>query len=788
MCRNILGNKLHSIINVTGLAIGISSFIMILLYVHHELTYDRFQRNLNRIYKFTLGENFNTNAPLAVVLKDKIPEIEKIVRLDFQMGGGKSALLRVKEGSETKTVQVKDIIYADSTFFDVFSYRVIQGNAKTSLTEPYSIILTESTSHKIFGKDDPVGKTIEFIGTNENPRLNYTVSAVIEDIPNNSSIKFNGIVSFNTLKSIKPGGVDVDEDNANWTYDTYVLTKNFSSVDELTRKTNKIWLNYILKEKDIKPGSESAKEYVAGFVPLKDVNFYLNNKIKFIYLILFVGIIIIIIAVINFINLSIAKASLRTKEIGVKKVTGSSRYDLIKQFMSESLALTFIAASFALIIVSLLMPLFNEITGKSVSLNFFQNPTGILIYITGSILIGILAGIYPALYLSAFKPLAVFKNIKIGANRTKGIIQSLIIFQFVISVALIISTIIITRQVKFMRTENVGFDNKNIIICQLPQNIRNKYDVFKQRLLQDPDIINVGTSSGEWLSEQFHIGFTNEINGSEKSFDAMFVDPDFNKTIGFKIIEGRDFSPDLETDKYNAIILNETAVKYFGLDNPIGFKIELLNDFKAQVIGVVNDFHNESFQKAINPLVLWYVPGQNYNLSVRISSNDIQKTVQYIDKQWREFSPDIPFEFHFLDEEYDALYKDEDKFNLVISYFSVIAILIACLGLFGVVSFSTENRTKEIGIRKVNGAKVTEVLIMLNKDFIKWIIIAFVIACPIAWYAMHKWLQNFAYKTELSWWVFAAAGAVALAVTLLTVSIQSYKAATRNPVEALRYE
>ena len=787
ICRHLLSNKLQSILNIAGLSVGISSFILILLYVNHELTFDRFHKNFNNVYKLTLGNSFYTMAPFAVVLNDKLPEIEKIARIDFQMGGGKSPLLRVKKGNETETFQVNDIIYADSTFFDIFSFSVIQGDAKTSLTEPNSIVLTESTANKIFGNRNPVGQTIEFIGTNENPRLKYTVSAIIKDVPANSSIKFNGIVSFSTLKSIKPGGVDVDEDYGNWTYDTYILKKSNSSVDQLTKKTNEIWLNDVLKRSDIRPDSESAKEFISGFVPLKEVSFFKNNKARFIYLILSVGIFIIVLALINFVNLSIAKASTRTKEIAIKKVHGSSRYDLIKQFLGETLVLTFTGTSIALVIVDFLMPLFNEITGISVTFKLLQNPTWILLLISGSFLTGIVAGIYPALYISSFKPVAILKNEKSSGNINKTIIQILIVFQFVISIILIISTIIIASQVRYMRTKNVGFDNKHIIICHLTKNIRNKYEVFKQGLLENPDIINVATSSGIGLAEKFHISFTEEINGAEKSFRAMACDPDFIKTIGLKIIEGRDFSWDLETDKSKTVILNETAVKYFAIDPALGFELNI-NNSKALVIGVIKDYHNESFQNKISPQVLWYVPGWNSSLSIRISSNNISETIQYIKNQWNELSPDIPFEFQFLDEKYDTLYKEEDKFNLLIGYFSIIAILIACLGLFGLVSFSAERRNKEIGIRKINGAKISEILLLLDRELVIRVTIAYIIAVPIAWYTMHKWLMSFAYKTEISWWIFALAGIIALGIALLTVSWLSWRTATRNPVNALKYE
>jgi putative ABC transport system permease protein len=786
--KTLTNNKVISLINLSGLVIGISSFILIILYVQQELTFDRFNENYNQIFKVSVAGGFNYIAPYAVVINDKVPEIEKVVRIDNFMGGGKSPIIKVVKDNQIRKIQVNDIIYADSTFFDVFSYKVIAGNAKEALTRQNSIVLTESTAHKIFRDENPVGKTVEYIGSNEFPKLNYTVTAVINDIPDNSSIKFNGIVSFNTLKSIKPGGVDVDEDFGNYTFETYVLMKKSCSETDLARNSNKVWLDDLSERYNIDINSKDVQESAASFIPLKDVNFYKNNKLSFIYLILLVGIIIIILAVINFINVSIAKASTRSREIGVKKIFGSSRYELIKQFIGETVAVTFIATVIAMTVVYFLLPVFNDITGKAITFSFFRNPKIVLLLISGSILVGIIAGIYPAFYLSAFKPIAILKNDKITGRKNSNITQFLIVFQFIISIALIASTILITRQVRQMRTGNIGFDNRNIITCQLTKSVKDKYDVFKHSLLQNPAIKSVSASSGEGLTEQFHMSFTQEINGSEEKYFGMVVDPDFIKTIGFSMVEGRDFSWDLESDKYKAVILNETAVKNFGLTDPIGFELEMLSDIKARVIGVVKDFHNESFRTTINSLALWYVPGYSYHLSIRIGGNDIPGTIQYIKREWEKLAPDIPFEFQFLDKKYDALYKDEEKLSLVIGYFSIIAILIACLGLFGLVTLIAESRTKEIGIRKVNGAKISEILVMLNKDFIKWVAIAFVIATPIAWYTMHRWLENFAYRTELSWWIFALAGLLVLVIALLTVSWQSWKAATKNPVEALRYE
>lgn len=785
--RNLSKNKAISLINLSGLVIGISSFILILLYVHQELTFDRFNEKFSRIFKVTIAGNFNTIAPLAVIVKDKVPEIEKVVRVDDFMGGGKSPVLKVLNNNESKKIQVNDIIYADSGFFDLFSYEVIQGSEKESLSKPNSIVLTRSTAIKLFGKDNPLGKDLEFIGTGETPKLVYTVTAIIKDIPDNSSLKFNGIVSFNTLKSIQPGGIDVDEDFGNWTYVTYALMRKSCSVNDLTEKANNTWFSSISKKFGVDIKSADVKENVLSFIPLKDVNFYKNNKLSFIYLILFVGIIIIVIAIINFVNISIAKASLRTKEIGIRKISGSGRFALIRQFIGETIVLTLVATILALTIVYFLLPVFNYITGKAITFNFLLYPKVIMFFISGSILIGIIAGLYPALYLSSFRPIAIIKNEKTPGHKNSLLTQSLIVFQFVISIALVISTIIISRQVKHMRTGDLGFDDRNIITCTLTKSVKNKYDVFKQALLQNPNIVNVAASSGAGLSEQFHMSFSEEINGNKKTYYGMIVDPDFIKTIGFNIVEGRDFSWDLESDKNKAVILNETAVRNFGLKDPIGFEIKVLN-YKARVIGVIRDFHNESFRSGISPLVMWYVPGYIYNLSIRMNGHNMPGTIKYIKEQWEKFAPDIPFEYQFLDKKYDALYKDEDKLSLVIGYFSIVAILIACLGLFGLVSFITQNRTKEIGIRKVNGAKITEILTMLNIDFVKWVLLAFAFASPIAWYAMRKWLEGFAYKTELSWWIFALSGLLTLSVALLTVSWQSWRAATRNPVEALRYE
>jgi putative ABC transport system permease protein len=780
--RSIKRNELSSFINIVGLATGIATFMLTGIYVYNELSYDRFHANNERIFEINIDGNFNLCAPIAKWIENKYPEIENIVRLDKEFGGGGAAILKYSDGNQQKSVDVSDIIYADSSFFNIFSFKVFLGDADKSLADPNSIVLTRSVAEKLFGTENPMGKSIKFLSKSRDIALDLTITAIIEDTPVHSSITYKGIISFATRYSDSP---KMDEDWGNWGYQTYIMLNKNTKINDFKLKLNPSWIEVAKDKLHVTDASDSEIENYLRFIPLKDVQFFGNNKRQFIFLILVIGIIVIVIAMFNFINLSIAKSSYRSKEIGVKKVYGSRRTGIIFQLLFESVSLSFLSTFLALFIVVMISPVFEKITGWNVSFEQENYLYIIAILLSGSLIIGLTAGLYPAIFLSSFNPLRTLKNESSVGSKGKNFKMFLTVFQFVISISLIICTIIITKQVRYLKTKDVGFDKENLIYCTARSKIAQKYDTFKQKLLQNPNILKIASSNTS-LARNFPMTNSCVINDKERSFYTMTVDQDFVQTMGLKIIEGRDFSWDISTDQYGAMIINETAVKEFELTQPIGTELEMFG-YKVFIIGVMKDFHASSFHQKIPPSALW-VASWGGTINFRIAGKNKDKSIEYIKKTWDEFSPDIPFEYHFLDDQYDSLYKSEERFNLLIGYFSILAIFIACLGLFGLVSFSIEQRMKEIGIRKVNGANAMEIVILLNKNFIFWVIVAFIVACPVALYAMNKWLQNYSYRTEISSWIFILAGIIALIIVFCTVSLQSWKTATKNPVESLRHE
>jgi putative ABC transport system permease protein len=780
--RNLKRNKLSSFINIIGLATGIATFMLIGIYVYNELSYDRFHINHERIYEINIGDEFNICAPIAGWLEKKYPEIEDIVRLDKEFGGGETAILKYSGENQQNSIDVKDIIYADKSFFNIFSFKVFLGDKNKALTEPNSIVLTKSIAEKLLGSQNPIGKNIRFISKSKELSLDLTITAIIEDTPVHSSIPYNGIISFKTRYSDSP---KLEEDWGNWGYPTYIKLNKNARIEDFKSKVNPFWVEVAKDKLHVTEANDYEIEKYLKFVPLKDVQFFGNSKRQFISLILVIGIIVIVIAIVNFINLSIAKSSYKSREIGIKKVFGSGRTRIIFQLLFESVILSLLSTCIALIIVILLSPVFEKITGWNVSFGQEKYFHIIAILISGTLIIGLIAGLYPALVLSSFNPVSILKKETSFGRKGRKFKILLIVFQFVISISLIICTIIITKQNRYLRTKDVGFDKENIIFCSARSKVSKKYDTFKQKLLQNPNIHKIASSNTS-LAQNFPMTNSCIINNKERTFYTMTVDQDFVQTMGLRIIEGRDFSWDISTDEYGAMIINETAVKEFELTQPIGTELEMFGH-KVFIIGVMKDFHASSFHQKIPPSALWVAPWGG-TINIRIDGKNKNKSIEYIKNIWDEFSPDIPFEYHFLDDKYDSLYKSEEKFNLLIAYFSILAIFIACLGLFGLVSFSIEQRIKEIGIRKVNGAKAFEIVVLLNKSFIEWVIVAFLIACPIALYAMKGWLQNYAYKTEINPWIFVSAGIITLIIVFCTVSLQSWRAANFNPAKALKNE
>ena len=775
--RNLFRNKVDAFINMGGLAIGIAVFFLISLYSKHELSNDKFNSNYKDIYQVNISESFYTAAPLATLMKEKMPEMRSVARIDYYAGGGQSSYMEVEEKSGSlKKMNIKNVAFADNNLFDLFSFKVLYGNRSTALNNPYSIVLTQNTSQLLFGTDNPVGKSIHYIGDRSSlPEMDMTVTAVIEDIPDNSSVTFNAVASFSTLYSIKP---TMDSDWSNWMYYTFALLDNHNSKNA-EEKLSKVW-----EECETLYFPENEHREIS-IVSLSDIPFYNNNKRQLILLIQLVGIFILILALVNFINLTIASSSLRAREIAVRKVNGSSRFELIKQLLFESVLISILVAPVSLLIVSISGPYFSRITQSQISLDFIHQPLLLVYFAIGILIIGIIAGIYPAFYLSSFKITSLLKGEVTKGKKKISLQFGLFVFQFVISISLIICTVIISKQIDFVKNKSLGLNTANIIDFNQSKQIGLKYNAFKQRLLDNPNIISI-TRTNTGLGKGLPISGEYEHNGIKKAYSITTVDPDFIPTMDIEMLNGRNFSWEIKGDKKGAIIVNETFAKEFGLESVLNTEITIFKS-KAKIIGVTKDFFYDSFRQTLKPSALWYADW-NTHINIKINNQNTAQSIKYIEGIWNELSPQTPFKYEFLDKTFGQLYKSEENLQKIFTTFSLIAIIIACLGLFGVALNSTQQRVKEISIRRINGAKISDVLLMLNTKFIKWIVIAFVIACPIAWYAMHEWLNNFAYKTELSLWIFAIAGILALGIALLTVSFLSWKAASRNPVEGLRYE
>jgi putative ABC transport system permease protein len=781
--RNIVRYKLHSAINIGGLAFGVSIFTLIMIYVVSELSYDKYHENYEKIYQVSVNNALETTAQLGYSMKETFPEIKHMVRIDMAYGGGLKAYL--KRLNSDKLVEFKNIIYADADIFNMFSAESISGDLTTALKDPYSLVLTESSAIKLFGSTDAVNKTIGFVSEEGRVKCDFTITAVIADAPNHSSIQYSAIASFITLNDIKPGGIEVDQDYYNWGYHTYIMLKDLIEIPEFERKARDEYIRFTCETNDIDPASEEANEIKMTLVPLGEAPFFENNKRQFISLIILIGITILAIALINFINLSLAKSSVRSKEIGLRKVGGASRKNLIYQFIGEAIVLVLIAVMASLILTEIIKPFFNTMVGKDLSIGYIEKPQILLIFLAGSILLGVLAGFYPALVLSRFNPIKTLNNEVTSGRKGQLFKQALSIIQITMSLILIIGVVIISKQINFLKTKDLGFDNTNIIYFRSNEDINEKYELFKQRILESPSIYSLSRAGNEF-GDPYHISSDEEFNGVKKSFQLMVADPDFVETMGLEMVEGRNYEWDRASD-VGGMIINETAAKEFGMDTIIGVG---MSQFGGQqtIIGIYKDVHNESFRQKISPTVLMNYPVMLHMIMIRINGQNRKAAIDHVEKVWNETVPDVPFQYNFLEDKYDKLYETETKFGLVIKFAALFSIVIACLGLFGMVSYTSERRKKEIGIRKSSGASAADILILLNTGIVKWVGIASILAIPVAYYATDKWLQDFAYRTSLNIGVFVLAVFIVLAISLLAVTIVVIEAARTNPTECLRSE
>jgi putative ABC transport system permease protein len=789
--RNIKRHKGYAFINIAGLAIGMACCILILMYITTELSYDRYHKNADQIFRLGLDANMGgttvvtpiSNVPSAPTLIQVYPEVLDAVRI-------RTVSKRAVQ-YEDKVFYENGILYADNSIFQVFTYPMIKGDPNTALKPAYTIVLTDETSKRYFGNDNPLGKILKF-----NNQYDFTVTGVIKDIPKNSHFTFDMLCSFETLYDLDSEAME-EWFNFN-TYTYLFLSEGF----DYRRLENKF---AALIEKYMGDMLKALGGEITFFLqPLTSIHLHSNleneirpnSSISYIYIFTAIALFILGIACINFMNLATARSATRAKEVGMRKVVGAERKELIRQFLGESLIYSIFSFLIALLFVHLALPFVQSLSGREMSLNLTEMPWLVPSFIVLVLFVGLAAGSYPALFLSSFRPAQVLKgNLKAGSAHSR-LRSFLVVAQFIISICLIIGTGIILNQLKFMKNKSLGFEKKNILVVEIrDRSMQQSLDSIKAEIQKIPGVLSVSSSSlvpGQEPSVQPFVpeGYTEKQAQLMESFS---VGHDFFLTLGMEIVKGRNFSPEFGTDSSTAVIINETAAKRYNLEDPIGKTIRAPGDEVGKwetytVVGVVKDFHRTSLHSVIAPQFISNDTSNFDTLAIRIHPENADTTLRLLREKWKDVDPIRPFEFLYLDAMIDRLYGAEERLSDIFSSFSMFAIFIACLGLFGMASFAAEQRTKEIGIRKVLGASVPGVVVLLSKDFLKLIVVANVIAWPLAYFGMNKWMQNFAYKARIGVWVFVLTGILALGIALATVSYQSIKAAFLNPVDAIKYE
>ena len=784
--RNLSGNKTISLINIGGLAIGMACVILITQWVIDELGYDTFHKNrenIYRIYNYTgnyENKDIETPAPLGPALCLEIPEVTNYVRY--------TGVSRVYLQYDEQVHYENKVVFADASLFEIFSFPLLVGDPKTMLEEPSDIVISESIAKKYFGDDDPINKTVLIEG-----QYPVTVKGVFNDVPKNSSLDFNAVISFKMTEYVGMG-----QNWGDFNFATYIQLADNANVTDVIAKVNQSVTDHLpyMVDRGVKFHLQNLSEiHLDASVDYEDEEdlIVLGNK-TYVYIFSIVAILILIIACANFINLTTAQAATRYKEIGIKKAIGAARKQIFVQFIGESVIFTFVALVIAVVLAEISLPFFNEITLKNISIDY-TNYKVILSLITILIVSGLLAGFYPAFVLSSYKPAHIISG-KGKSKSAKGNLRKIFIaFQFAVSIALISCFLIFNSQFSFIQNKNLGFDKDNIIYLPVKGKIAEKYDLLKTKLLQEPDVSSVT------IKNSLPVRSNNNINGLECDgnrppenvyFETTSVGYDYFKTLNLSFKSGRAFSQEFPTDR-SGYILNDEAVRLLNLENPVGKLLKFFSGNAGPIIGVVNNANFRSLHQLPRPRVYYFM--EDYEeadidgvVLIKTTGTNVSQTIATIETFWKAINDSVPFEYGFLDAAIENQYQFEKRVKIIFNYFTFFALFVSILGLFGRALFSTERRIKEIGIRKVLGASVLRVVFMLTKDFTRWVIIANLIAWPIAWYAMHKWLENFAYRIDLTIWPFLLSGLLALIIALLTVSWQAIRAATANPVEALKYE
>lgn len=771
--RNILRQKGYSFINILGLAVGLASVILILLWVKFEFSYDQGNEKVDRIFRLGQTQVYDTGplntfsmpAPLAARIKEDFPDVEDAFL--FQNSG---MIIRYEEKKFSE-----DILYADKELFSVFTVDFIAGDPSTLFNDYYSVVISEKIAKKYFGKENALGKILNFSSDKS-----FKVTGVFKEIPLNSSLRFDICIPFGHIEKDQNARIKTYDWNA---FGTYVLIKDGISMEDVNAKI----LNY---KPIVDKTSESTTEL--WLWPLRKIHLYRysgGGMINTIYMFILIAGIILIIACINFMNLATARSAKRSKEIGLRKVMGANRKHIVNQFIGESVFTAFLSLIVAILLVTLILPSFNLITEKELVFDF-SDPViiGSLILLTLST--GLIAGSYPALYLSSFRPIIVLKGALAKGKSGATFRKVLVVFQFTLSIVLIIGTIIIFKQLHFIQNKDIGLENDNVIYITMRGEVNAKFNTIKPLWLNNPKI--------EYVSRAHNLPFMVGGNSSSMKWDGKsededilisfdFVDYDYEKTMGMEMIEGRYFSDEYGTDSAS-VILNENAVKTMGLENPIGSWLSWGEGRRFTIIGVVKDYNIEHMSEEISPLSIFNDTQWCNYILIKLNKSNIKETIASIEKTWDEVFPNYPFSYRFMEDRYNEMYAREEQSGELFKYFAFLAIFISSLGLFGLTSFLAEQKTKEIGIRKVLGSTVSGIVMIMSKEFTRLIIISNVIAWPLTWYLGRQLLDTYAYRTEMSWWIFASATLASFAIAFLTISYQSIKAGRSKPIDALRYE
>jgi putative ABC transport system permease protein len=792
--RNLLKDRLFTLLNLLGLSIGLACTLLIYLWVSDELLIDKFNEKDARLYEVMKKVSDEagsvqifkyTQGLLANSLANELPEVEYgvQVRRDDNLSILSFGDKHIKVSHE----------FAGKDFFRVFSYRVLNGKTP-DLSGVKNFFISDQLALKLFNSTDVIGKTVNWNYKDDDVDFNgvYTISGVYES-PSNATDHFDILVPFDLYAKKYAGGMgDVTFWGSNMV-STYVILKKGADINAFN---NKIKDFTVQKVKSLYPGQEYEKYegslFTRRFSDAYLYNNYVNGaqtggRIEYVRLFSIIAIFILVIACINFMNLSTAKASGRMKEVGIRKVVGAPRRSLILQYMGESMLMSFLSITIAIVLVILLLPAFKQITGKELSLNL--NLPSILSLFSIAVITGIIAGSYPALYLSGFKPVAVLKGkLKTSANES-FLRKGLVVFQFAISVVLIISVLVVYKQMKLVQTTNLGYNKDNIIKFSAEGKLKDNPETFITEIKNIPGIITASAMNGNFSGQSSHSGGGIGWDGKDPNLRIEYYgvsgDYGFMEILGMKMAEGRTFSRQFGADS-SSVIFNEAAIKAMGIKNPVGKTVSLWGK-KKQIIGVAKDYHFESLYKKIGPAFIEYSP-ENETVLVKITAGNQSETISRLEKFYKSFNQGLSFEYRFLDEEYQAMYSSEQRVAILSRYFAAIAIIISCLGLFGLAAFTAQKRQKEIGIRKIVGASVSGIAFMLSKDFLKLVLVSILIAFPAAWMITHQWLQSFAYRTNIGAGIFFIAGGSIVIITLLTISFQSIKAAVMNPVKSLRTE